>query len=57
MISNLINISIVLILIAISIVLLGNCSHREQVTENCCQAEFNFKQQKISSDKLFEKKP
>jgi len=56
MISN--NIILITTLVAwflmITIVLDG-CSHREQPTEDCCQAEFNFKQQKISSDKLFKK--
>ena len=56
MIANLINILIILVIIAISAMILESYSQINKVKNNCCQAEFNFKQNKTSSDKLFKPK-
>ena len=56
MIANLINTLIILVIIATSAMILESYSQINKTKDNCCQAEFNFKQQKISSDKLFKPK-
>ncbi len=56
MIANLINTLIILVIIAISAMILESYSQINKVKDNCCQAEFNFKQNKTSSDKLFKPK-